>query len=164
MQTKKTKLELLAPAKNLSTGITAINAGADAVYIGAQKFGARSEAGNNLDDIKALIKYAHQFSVKVYVAFNTIIFDNELKEAEQLIKQIYEAKVDGLIIQDMGILEMSLPPIPLIASTQMHNYELEKIKFLEQIGFKRVILARELSKEQIKEIRNKTNLELETFI
>ncbi|MFA5368452.1 MAG: peptidase U32 family protein, partial [Candidatus Paceibacterota bacterium] len=158
------KLELLAPAKNLSTGIAAINAGADAVYIGASKFGARSEAGNNLDDIKALIKYAHQFRVKIYVAFNTIIYDNEIEEAKKIIQQIYEAKADGLIIQDMGILEMDLPPIPLIASTQMDNYDLDKIKFLEKIGFKRIILARELSFHQIDEIKKNTNLELETFV
>ncbi len=158
------KLELLAPAKNLSTGIAAINAGADAVYIGASKFGARSEAGNNLDDIKALIKYAHQFRVKIYVAFNTIIYDNEIEEAKKIIQQIYEAKADGLIIQDMGILEMDLPPIPLIASTQMDNYDLDKIKFLEKIGFKRIILARELSLHQIDEIKKNTNLELETFV
>jgi putative protease len=164
MQTGKTKLELLAPAKNLATGIAAINAGADAVYVGAQKFGARAEAGNNPEDIRSLIEYAHQFGVKVYVAFNTIIFNNELKEAEELIKEICEAKADGLIIQDMGILEMNLPKIPLIASTQMHNYELDKIKFLEAIGFKRIILARELSKDKIKEIRKETNLELETFV
>ncbi|MFA5087313.1 MAG: U32 family peptidase [Candidatus Paceibacterota bacterium] len=164
MENKIKKLELLAPAKNLATGMAAINAGADAVYIGAQKFGARAEAGNNLEDIKALVEYAHQFRVKVYVAFNTIIYNNELEEAKKLIHEIYETQADGLIIQDMGILEMDLPPIPLIASTQMHNYDLEKIKFLEGIGFKRIILARELSEEQIKEISKNTKLELEAFV
>ncbi|MFA5009363.1 MAG: U32 family peptidase [Candidatus Paceibacterota bacterium] len=161
---KKKKIELLAPAKNLEIGIVAINAGADAVYIGAERFSARAEAGNNLDDLKILIEYAHQFRVKVYVAFNTIIYDSELEEAEDLIKRIFEARADGLIIQDMGILEMNLPPIPLIASTQMHNYDLEKIKFLEKIGFKRIILARELSETQIKKISQETSLELEAFV
>ncbi|MFA5178424.1 MAG: U32 family peptidase [Candidatus Paceibacterota bacterium] len=161
---EKKKIELLAPAKNLAIGIIAVNAGADAVYIGAEKFGARADASNNLEDIKALIQYAHQFRVKVYVAFNTIIYDNELEQAKQLIQKIYEAKADGLIIQDMGILEMNLPPIPLIASTQMHNYDLAKIKFLEKIGFKRIILARELSEAQIKKIRQETKLELEAFV
>lgn len=161
---EKKKIELLAPAKNLAIGIIAVNAGADAVYIGAEKFGARADASNNLEDIKALIQYAHQFRVKVYVAFNTIVYDNELEQAERLIQKIYEAKADGLIIQDMGILEMNLPPIPLIASTQMHNYDLAKIKFSEKIGFKRIILARELSETQIKKIRQETKLELEAFV
>jgi putative protease len=164
MENKIKKLELLAPAKNLAVGIAAINAGADAVYIGAGKFGARSEAGNDIDDIKALVEYAHQFRVKVYVAFNTIIFDNELEEAKKLIWQISDIKADGLIIQDVGILEMDLPPIPLIASTQMDNSDLDRIKFLEKIGFKRVILARELSLEQIEEIKTNTDLELEAFV
>lgn len=164
MEQQIKKIELLAPAKNLSTGIAAINAGADAIYIGAAKFGARAAASNSLEEIGELIDYAHQFRVKVYVTVNTILYDNELKEANDLIWKLYDLKADGIIIQDMGILEMDLPPIPLIASTQMDNYSLERIKFLEGIGFKRVILARELSLEQIKEIRENTNLELESFV
>lgn len=164
MENKVKKLELLAPAKNLKVGIAAVNAGADAVYIGGPKFGARAAVGNSLEDIGELVRYAHQFMVKVYVTINTILYDKELKEAEGLIWKLYDLMVDGIIIQDMGILEMNLPPIPLIASTQTDNYSLERIKFLEKIGFKRVILARELSLEQIKEIRENTDLELEFFV
>lgn len=158
------KIELLAPAKNLETGIAAINYGADAVYIGAPKFGARSAAGNTLDDIKELIDYAHQYWAKVFITMNTILYDNELKEAEELIHKLYEIGADALIVQDMGILEMDLPPIELHASTQTHNYDLERIQFLEKVGFKRIILARELSLEQIKNIKKNTNVELEYFI
>lgn len=159
-----TKLELLAPAKNLKVGIAAVNAGADAVYIGAPKFGARANVGNSLEDIKKLVEYAHKFRVKVYITINTIIYDNELKEVRDLIWELDKIKIDGIIFQDMGILEMDLPNIPLIASTQCDNYSLERIKFLEDIGIKRVILARELSLPQIKEISKNTNLELETFV
>lgn len=158
------KIELLAPAKNLEFGITAINYGADAVYIGSPKFGARVAAGNSLDDIKALANYAHKYYAKVYVTLNTILFDNELEEVQNTIHQLYEIGVDAIIIQDMGILEMDLPPIPLFASTQTNNYFWEKVKFLEDIGIQRVILARELSLKQIKEIKSKTNIELESFV
>jgi len=164
MEKQIKQIELLAPAKNLNTGIAAINAGADAVYIGAPKFGARAAASNSLQEIGKLIDYAHQFRVKVYITLNTILFDNELKEANDLIWSLYDLKADGIIIQDMGILEMDLPPINLIASTQTDNYSLERIKFLEDVGFKRVILARELSLEQIKEIKDNTDLELEFFV
>lgn len=157
-------MELLSPAKDLETGIAAINAGADAVYIGARKFGARISAGNPLEDIKSLVEYAHKFRARIYVTLNTILYDSEIQEAEKLVWEIYEAGADGLIIQDMGILEMKLPPIELIASTQCHNYEIEKIKFLEKAGFKRVILARELSLDQIREIRKNTGMELEFFV
>lgn len=158
------KIELLAPAKNLETGIAAINYGADAVYIGAPKFGARSAAGNTLEDIGKLIKYAHQYWAKVFITMNTILYDHELKEAEKLIHQLYKLGADALIVQDMGILEMNLPPIELHASTQTHNYDLDRIKFLEQVGFKRIVLARELSLDEIKNIRKHTNVELEYFI
>ena len=159
-----TKLELLAPAKNLKVGMAAINSGADAVYIGAPKFGARASVGNSLEDIEKLVEYAHQFRAKVYVTLNTILYDHELKEARELIWDLDKIRVDGIIFQDMAILEMDLPQIPLIASTQCDNYSLERIKFLEDIGIKRVILARELSLQQIKEIRKSTNLELESFV
>ena len=161
MEKQIKEIELLAPAKDLKTGIAAINAGADAIYIGASKFGARVAASNSLEEIGKLIEHAHQFRVKVYITLNTILYDSELKEVYDLIWKLYDLKADGLIIQDMGILEMDLPPIPLIASTQTDNYSLERIKFLEEIGFRRVILARELSLDQIKEIRENTNLELE---
>lgn len=158
------KLELLSPAKNLDYGITAINFGADAVYIGAPKFGARSTVGNSIQDIEKLCNYAHKFNAKVFVALNTILYENELSEAEKLIHQIYNSGADALIIQDMGILEMNLPPIPLHSSTQAHNFNAEKVSFLEKVGFKRAILARELSLDQIKDIKSKTNIELEAFV
>lgn len=158
------KIELLAPAKNLETGMAAINYGADAVYIGAPKFGARAAVGNTLEDIGKLIKYAHQYWAKVFIAMNTILYDNELKEAEALIHELYKLGADALIVQDMGILEMNLPPIELHASTQTHNFDLERIQFLEKAGFKRIILARELSLEQIKEIKANTSVDLEYFV
>lgn len=159
-----TKLELLAPAKNLEQGIAAINCGADAVYIGASDFGARMAAGNSVEDIIQLINYAHLFHAKVYATINTILYDSELLNVLDLINRLYEAKIDAIIIQDMGILEMELPPINIFASTQTNNRTVEKIKFLEQLGFSRVILARELSLKQIKEINSKTNIDLEFFI
>ena len=157
-------IELLAPAKNLSCGRAAIAHGADAVYIGGPKFGAREDAGNSIQDIEKLVSEAQIFGVKVYVALNTILYDNELEEANRQIWNLYEAGVDALIIQDFGILEMDLPPVPLHASTQLHNYRPEQLKFLEGVHFKRAVLARELSLEQIREIRSQTSIELEAFI
>lgn len=157
-------LELLCPAKDYETGVAAINHGADAVYIGASHFGAREDAGNSLDDIEKLVKYAHPFNVRVYVTVNTIVFENEIEQVQRLIEELYRLKVDAIIIQDMGILEMDLPPIAIYASTQTHNETVEKVKFLESVGFSRVILARELSLTEIKEISNQTNIELESFI
>ncbi len=158
------KIELLVPAKNLESGMVAINYGADAVYIGADKFGARAAAGNSVKDIEELVNYAHKYNAKVFVTLNTILFDKELEEAEKLIHNIYNAGVDALIIQDMGILKMNLPPIPLHASTQTNNYDLERIQFLDDLGFERIVLARELSIEEIRKVRNKTKAELEFFI
>jgi 23S rRNA 5-hydroxycytidine C2501 synthase len=157
-------LELLSPAGNLEIGKTAIDHGADAVYIGAPRFSARANAGNSLDDIARLIEYAHLFKARVYVALNTILTDSEIRDAVGIISSVHQAGADGLIIQDTGLLEMDLPPIPLIASTQMNNATPAKVKFLEEIGFSRVILARELSLSDIKEIRSKTNVELECFV
>jgi len=158
------KIELLAPAKDLATGIVAVNCGADAVYIGAERFGARDGAGNSVEDIRRLADYAHRYYARIYVTINTILRDNELPEALRLANRLYEVGVDALIVQDMGLLELPLPPIPLIASTQMHNSTPEKVRFLEQVGFQRVILARELSMEQIREIRSQTSVELEVFV
>ncbi len=158
------RIELLAPAKDLESGKAAINHGADAVYVGAPKFGARAAAGNSLNDIAKLIQYAHRYWVKVYVALNTILFDDELDEAQAIVQSLFEAGADALIIQDMGLLELDLPPISLFASTQTHNYALEKIQFLEKVGFQRVILARELSLKQLIEIRTNTTIDLEFFI
>ncbi len=158
------QIELLAPAKNLAFGKAAINCGADAVYIGSPKFSARSAAGNSIADIAELANYAHQFRAKVYVALNTLLFDNELNKAQSIIHQVWNAGADALIIQDMGICELNLPPIPLFASTQTHNINFEKVLFFEKVGFQRVILARELSFSEILEIRKKTSIELESFV
>ena len=158
------KTELLSPAKNLECGIAAINHGADAVYIGASKFGARAAAGNSVDDIETLAKYAHQYRSKVFVALNTILTDEQLPEAERLIQQVHNAGADALIVQDMGVLNLNLPPIPLHASTQTDNRTVEKVRFLQQSGFSRVVLARELTLKQIGEISNQTNAELEAFV
>lgn len=158
------KIELLAPAKNLECGIEAINHGADAVYIGAPKFSARAAAGNTLDDIQALAQYAHQFNARVYVALNTIVKDEELEETEKLIWDLYNAKVDAVIIQDMGITMLNLPPIPLHASTQNDNRTADKAKFLEEAGFSQVVLARELTMSEIKAIYSEISVPLEAFV
>ena len=157
-------IELLAPAKNLICGRAAISHGADAVYIGGPKFGAREDAGNSLQDIEKLVSEAQIYGVKVFVALNTILYDNELEEASRQIKNLHEIGIDALIIQDLGILEMDLPPIALHASTQLHNYLPEQLKFLEAVNFKRAVLARELTLEQIQEIKGQTTIELEAFI
>ena len=157
-------LELLAPAKNMEFGKAAVDHGADAVYVGPERFGARAAAGNSVADIEALCNYAHRYFARVYVAFNTLLFDHELEPARRLIEQLYHAGVDALIIQDMGLLEMDLPPIPLFASTQTDNRTPEKVNFLEQSGFSRVILARELSLSAIKQIRTATRVDLEAFV
>lgn len=157
-------LELLAPAKDLETGLAAINCGADAVYIGAARFGAREAAGNSLADVESLIRYAHKYWVSVYVVVNTLLYDAEIPEALKLIRQIYQSGADALIIQDVGLLECDLPPLPLFASTQMHNNTPGRVAFLEKVGFQRVILARELTLPQIRAIRQQTSIELEAFI
>lgn len=162
---KTRKIELLAPAKNLECAIAAIDHGADAIYIGSPRFGARGAAGNSLEDIKTLTDYAHLFDVKVYVALNTILSDKELEEAEKLIHELYyEAKVDALIIQDMGITMLNLPPIALHASTQTDNRDVSKIKFLEKAGFKQIVLARELTINEIKAIADEVDTPLEAFV
>jgi len=159
-----TSLELLAPAGDADIGIAAIDHGADAVYIGAPKFSARAQAGVSTADIARLIRHAHFYRAKVYVALNTILTDRELAESLDIIREVHQLGADGLIIQDVGLLELDLPPIPLIASTQMHNNTPEKVRFLETVGFKRVILARELSLAEIAEIRRNSKIELETFV
>ena len=151
---KQRPIELLAPAKNLECGIEAINHGADAVYIGAPRFGARAAAGNSIEDIKALVEHAHLYNARIYVTVNTILHDEELPETEKMIWELYRAGVDALIIQDMGITRLNLPPIALHASTQMDNRMPEKVKFLSDIGFRQVVLARELSLDEIKKIHD----------
>ncbi|HSJ58465.1 MAG TPA: U32 family peptidase [Anaerolineae bacterium] len=157
-------VELLAPARDLETGIAAIDSGADAVYIGAPRFGARAKAGNSLEDLAALAAHAHTYWARVYVTVNTLLHDDELPHAVDLIHRLYDIGVDAVIIQDMGLLEAELPPIPLIASTQTHNHTPERVAFLEAVGIRRVILARELSLDEIRAIRAATTVELETFV
>ena len=157
-------LELLAHAKDLECGQAAIDCGADAVYVGAPRFGAREAAGNSIADIEKLAAYAHRVWARVYATVNTLLRDDELADAERLCRQLHQAGVDGLIIQDVGLLECDLPPLPLIASTQMHNHSPERVAFWEQVGFSRAILARELDLDQIRAIRAATSIELEAFI
>lgn len=161
---KPRAIELLAPAKNLECARQVILHGADAVYIGAPKFGARAAAGNSLDDIAALVAFAHQYYVRVYVTVNTLLLDEELPEAEALIWQLWRMGVDALIVQDMGITRLNLPPIPLHASTQTDNRTPEKVGFLARAGFRQVVLARELSLEQIREISCQSDARLEVFV
>lgn len=157
-------LELLSPARDREVALTAIRHGADAVYIGGPGFGARRAAGNSLESITEVIRQAHRYYCKVYVTVNTLLYDHELKEAEELIRALYRLEADAVIVQDPGILRLDIPPIPLHASTQMHNYEPERIRFLDRIGFRRIVLARELSLEQIRTIRREVSAELEYFV
>ena len=158
------RLELLAPAKNAEFGMEAILHGADAVYIGGPDFGARATAGNRVEDIARLCTFAHKYHAQVFVALNTILMDDELAGVEKLIWQLYEAGADALIVQDMGVLQLDLPPIALHASTQMDNRTAEKVVFLEQVGFSQVVLARELGLSQIREVAAHTKMQLEFFI
>ncbi|MCZ2648608.1 U32 family peptidase [Bacteroides fragilis] len=162
---KQRKIELLAPAKNLECGIAAIDHGADAVYIGAPKFGARAAAVNSLEDIAALVEYAHLYNARIYVTVNTILKDEELQETEKMIWALFRAGVDALIVQDMGITGLNLPPIPLHASTQMDNRMVEKVRFLADAGFRQVVLARELSLREISKIHEACpDVPLEIFV
>ncbi|MBP5709100.1 MAG: U32 family peptidase, partial [Bacteroidales bacterium] len=157
-------IELLSPAKDVECGIEAINVGADAVYIGGPQFGARENAGNSIADIERLVSYAHLYSSKIYVTLNTILFENELEKARKMAWDLYNVGVDAFIIQDMAFMEMDLPPVPLHASTQTNNYDLDRILFFAKSGVERIVLARELSLEQIKRVRELTDVELECFI
>ena len=160
----KKKIEILSPAKNLIQGMAAINAGADAVYIGAPQFGARSNATNSVEDIAELVKYAHLFKAQVFVVINTILYDDELADCKKLIYELYDIGVDALIVQDMAIMEMDLPPIVIHASTQANNRDPQHVKFLKDAGMKRVVLARELNLDQIRDISKATDVELEFFV
>lgn len=161
---KPRRIELLSPAKDLNCGIEAINHGADAVYIGAPKFGARAAAGNSLEDIRELCEYAHLYGARIYVTLNTILKEDELEEAERMVWDLWRAGTDALIVQDMGLMELNLPPIPLHASTQTDNRTPEKVKFLESAGFTQVVLARELSLNEIRRIAEATTVPLEVFV
>ncbi|TVL16634.1 protease [Shewanella algae] len=164
MQLADNKLELMAPAKNADFGIEAIRHGADAVYIGGPAFGARHTAGNSVEDIARLCEFAHRYHAQVFVTFNTILLDDELEEAKRLIWAVYEAGADAIIVQDLGLLELDLPPIALHASTQMDNRVPAKVAFLEHVGFSQVVLARELSLSQIRAVAAETKMRLEFFI
>lgn len=162
-------IELLAPAKNLECGIAAIDHGADAVYIGAAKFGARQSAGNNVEDIATLCNYAHQFGAKVHVTVNTIIYNNEMDDMLQLVRELEKVHVDALLIQDMGLLkackETLKTKIALHASTQCDSRTAEKVAWLASLGFERVVLARELSVKEISAIHKAVpQVELEAFV
>ena len=160
------KLELLAPAKDLKCGIAAIDCGADAVYIGAARFGARQAVGNSIDDINELCEYAHKFGCKVYVTVNTIIYDNELEDTQKLLNELGRIGVDAILVQDMGITKLQLPQnVALHASTQTDNRSAEKVEWLARHNFDRVVLARELSLEEIRIIHQRVpQTELEVFV
>lgn len=164
MKSSVRKIELLAPARDANVAIEAIKHGADAVYMGASKFGARSAAGNEIEDIAKVVEYAHQFEAKVYVTVNTILYDNELASVQKLIWQLYDIGVDALIVQDLGILRLNLPPIALHASTQCDLRTPEKAKFLEAMGFVQLVLARELTSAEISAIASATSVPLEAFV
>src|SRR5918911_1087873 len=148
------ELELLAPARDAEIGIEAVNHGADAVYIGGPGFGARDKAPNSLEDIARLVKHAHRYGARIFVTLNTILRDDELEPARRMAWDCYEAGVDALIVQDMGLQELDLPPIQLHASTQSDIRTPEKARFLQDVGFSQMVLARELDLEQIRAIHD----------
>jgi len=164
MSLPKHHLELLSPARDTAIAREAILHGADAVYIGGPSFGARHNAENSVADIAELVKFAHLFHARVFVTINTILHDDELEAARALIWQLYEIGVDALIVQDMGVMEMDIPPIELHASTQTDIRTLERAKFLDQAGFSQLVLARELNLQEIRAISDATDAAIEFFI
>lgn len=158
------QLELLAPAANKEIAIEAILHGADAVYIGAPSHGARKNAANSLGDIAELVSFAHRFRARIYVTVNTLVYDSEIESVEKMIRELYECGVDAIIVQDMGILRMNLPPIELHASTQCDTRDVSKAKFLEECGFSQIVLARELATDEIKNICEHMDVPIECFI
>ncbi|MDE7342841.1 MAG: U32 family peptidase, partial [Muribaculaceae bacterium] len=158
------KIELLAPAANAEVAIEAILHGADAVYIGPPSHGARKNASNSIADLKRVVEFAHQFGARVYATVNTIVYDHELRDVERLIRELYIIGVDALIVQDMGILRLDIPPIELHASTQCDTRTVEKAGFLEAAGFSQIVLARELTLKEIGEICRSVSVPVETFV
>ena len=160
MQKRKPKtIEILSPGKNLFYAKEAIKCGADSIYIGAPKFSLRHEHGNSMQDIKELIEYAHKYWVNVYIPLNCLLFTEEdTKLAQKMINEFYEMGVDGLIVQDIGILELDLPPIPIILSTNAMCYKKEDAQFFEKCGVTRIVLPRELSYNEIKDITENSNI------
>jgi putative protease len=161
---KPTPIELLAPARDADIAIAAIDHGADAVYMGASHHGARADATNTLDDVRRACDYAHQFGARIYATVNTLIYDNELMEVERLVHDLYRIGVDALIVQDLGLLRLDLPPIALHASTQCDLRTPEKARFLEALGFSQLVMARELTLDEISDIRRATTVPLEAFV
>ena len=164
MYPQNAHLELLSPARDTAIAREAILHGADAVYIGGPGFGARHNASNSLQDIAELVPFAHRYGAKIFITLNTILHDDELEPAQQLITRLYETGVDALIVQDMGILQLDIPPIELHASTQCDIRSVEKAKFLSDVGFSQIVLARELNLSQIKAIHDATDATIEFFI
>ena len=157
-------IELLAPARDADIALAAIDHGADAVYMGASHHGARSDAANSLDDVRHACDHAHRYGAKIYATVNTLVYDNELKDVERLICDLYQIGVDALIVQDLGVLRLDLPPIALHASTQCDLRTPEKARFLEALGFSQLVMARELTLEEIRAIRQVTTAQLEAFV
>lgn len=164
MRLQNHHLELLSPARDAGIAREAILHGADAVYIGGPGFGARHNASNSLSDIADLVPFAHRYGAKVFVTLNTILHDDELEPAQRLITDLYETGVDALIVEDMGVMELDIPPIELHASTQCDIRSVEKAKFLSDVGFSQIVLARELNLQQIKAIYDNTDATIEFFI
>ncbi|MDE6528928.1 MAG: U32 family peptidase, partial [Muribaculaceae bacterium] len=158
------KIELLAPARNAAIAIAAVDHGADAVYMGAPSHGARQQAANSIEDIRSVVEYAHRFGVKVYITVNTIVYDSELPAVERLVWELYRIGVDALIVQDMALLQMNLPPIALHASTQCDIRTPEKARFLQDAGFSQLVLPRELSADEIRRFRASVDVPLEVFV
>ena len=163
METETRHIELLAPAKDYASAVDAIDCGADAVYIGASRFGARYAAGNSIEDISRVVEYAHRYGARVYATCNTLLFEEEIEDARKQAESLVQAGVDALIIQDMAYTRMGLP-IELHASTQTNCVDVERVRFFEQAGFSRAILERSMSAEQIRQVRRNTSIELEAFI
>lgn len=157
-------IELLSPARDAATAISAITHGADAVYMGPERFGARASAGNTLADLARVAEFAHRYDARLYATVNTILMDHELADAERLIRNLYHIGVDALIVQDMGILRLDIPPIALHASTQCDTRTPEKARFLQDVGFSQIVLARELTVEEIKRISDVVDVALECFV
>lgn len=161
---KQRNLELLAPAGNHQIAMQAILHGADAVYMGASSHGARQKAANSIDDIRRTVDFAHIFRVRVYVTVNTIIYENELRQVERLISNLYGAGVDAIIVQDMGIMRLDIPPIQLHASTQCDIRTPEKARFLQDVGFSQLVMPRELTLGEIKNVVDAVDIPVECFI
>ena len=157
-------IELLAPARDLATAIAAIDCGADAVYIGGPDHGARASASNSIDDIKKLVDYAHPFGVKIYVTLNTLIYEDEIEGVKELVRELYMAGVDALIVQDMSLLKMDIPPIELHASTQCDTRTPDKALRLQNAGFSQIVVARELNAAEIKSIADSVDVPVEVFV